>query len=197
MNVRTLLVILLGSLFACAHTPSSPLGVWQKERATLLKEYQTTADYKILKKIHAVEDEIVDYIAQNGYKVLLTTQQQDQEVRVTAVEDAQKILTTLKKGDPITIYQHQKKRAFYIKTQEGIKGYITHYDFSPSVNAYPLEVLIAKTKTLEPPTTSSRRGNGSIGVAKGCTSTRCTGQTQRGTRCKRITANCNRRCFQH
>lgn len=197
MNTKIFLSLLLASLFSFALSPATPLGDWQKERAELLASYKATGNSNTLKKIHAVEDQVIAYIYQNGYKVVMNTRQAKPTVVVTDPNNVQKVLATLEKGNTITIYKYHKKYAFYIQTQAGIKGFINHYDFSPSVNTYPLDVLISKTKAIDPPPSSSRKSTTPNNGGVGCSSTRCTGQTQKGTRCKRITTSCNRRCFQH
>ena len=48
------------------------------------------------------------------------------------------------------------------------------------------------------PTTTTTTTTTSTGSSSGtCSSAQCTGTTQTGSRCKRTTTNCSRRCYQH
>jgi hypothetical protein len=46
-----------------------------------------------------------------------------------------------------------------------------------------------------PPPTTTTTTTGSSNTP--CSSAQCTATTQSGSRCKRMTTNCNRRCYQH
>jgi hypothetical protein len=46
-------------------------------------------------------------------------------------------------------------------------------------------------------TTNTSTGSSSSNSSSGCSSAQCTGTTQAGNRCKRMTTNCSRRCYQH
>lgn len=57
------------------------------------------------------------------------------------------------------------------------------------------EVITPQPTPVKTTTTTSTTSGGS--TTSGCASSQCTGTTQAGPRCKRMTTNCNRRCYQH
>ena len=61
-----------------------------------------------------------------------------------------------------------------------------------------LFVSCKKEPLPQPKPTTTTTTTTSTGSSSGtCSSAQCTGTTQAGSRCKRTTTNCSRRCYQH
>ena len=59
------------------------------------------------------------------------------------------------------------------------------------------EPLPQPKPTVTTTTSTSSSGTTSGSSSGSCSSAQCTGLTQAGSRCKRMTTNCSRRCYQH
>ena len=173
------------------------LALLGEERNALIADYNKTLKQSKFIKISNKEDEIVEYVKEHGFLVQIETILENSEVEIKD----QKLLGTrlglLKKGDTIRVLERYESGHYKVRMKSGQLGYIHHADFEPSIEQYPLNVLVLKNKEAEeirnniPPETRNYR------APSDCPIVQCTSTTHVGKRCLERTINCNGRCHLH
>ncbi len=176
-------------------------------------------------QIEVLEHKTIETVAQEGQEAIVLTQP-TQLLSIVDMGDRGLVLAQLTNGERIKIYEYHRNGAFVVLTSEGIKGYLLHDQFVPSVDSFPLNILIKRptqpaeafaTSSDEVPNLPSETALEQATVrapkpfhprpqpplpsepinSKGCTVIRCKAITQRGTRCKRNANDCEEYCWQH
>lgn len=221
------IILLLLIAFFLRERNMEPITLLHQKYLALEERYAQQPSPELAQEIDAVEQAVVAEIAQNGLQATVKTNQKE-PLEVLDTTNVYQVIATLVNGEVIKIYERHYNGMFVIATTDGIRGYLLHDNFSPSIHSFPLKILVEQTtapaspsiqpikhplpkannliEQEEPPSlvsTQERGGNYSQShepqkpMDDNCPSVQCTAITQRGTRCKRPTTNCNERCFQH
>lgn len=180
-----------------------------KEKENLDRQQKT-----IKLRIREVDNKVIENIRVNGFKVVYLPISSNDELFVKdSPFGSGDVIDKLVSGDTFSIL------AFSVATYKiEVRGkigyvYLTQWDSYPTIKGYPLVLLDEKTReehysgnthsskanlgnsTNKTSTKSSRTSNRTR--TKDCSSVRCSATTQKGTRCKNKTTNCNGRCHLH
>ena len=144
----------------------------------------------INEKIEEIEKEIISDILKNGYELTLRSSYKGQTFKLTR-SNGDKI-ADLQDGDKVTVLG---KESIYLKVEHnGEEGLL--FLTSPD---YPVSLLTEhKYKDhVEGKSSSKTRITKSKRSGSNCSSSQCTGYTQKDSRCRNKTTNCSGRCHLH
>lgn len=203
--INVLIVLSLVFIARVAYTQTG-LEALEQERAALLLAYDANPKKGIQKKIAQKEAEMIAFIKENGFEVRIKTFFAYSKIEVKDKLYLGETIAVLKDKDTIILLEYLETGHFKVRTKDNKIGYLFHSDFSPSLEEYPMRILVPKTtshkKSTEkttPPKTSTTiytpRSNSTS--SKGCSTVQCSGTTQKGSRCRNRTTNCGGRCHLH
>lgn len=149
------------------------------------------------KKIEEVEKEIVSDILKNGYDMIVKTSFKGQTLEMKSKDTT----IHLQNGDKIKVLGTE---SIYYNVRFGENTglvYIMEPEFPISLLKEPRYRDIGKLnvsgKSSGNSDSKSAIKTSSSSSKSGCSSTQCSGRTQKGTRCRNMTTNCNGRCHLH
>lgn len=138
--------ILLILLLLMAYTYTSQAQNRLQELEKRRKHYQQKVAQANTKpnglNLRAVNEEIVAHIVNKGYETAVETPVSGQPIVLRAPHNPSKILTTLKAGDKVIVYERQGKNAFLVRTEHDAIGLLHKDVFGKQVQQFPLEVLM-------------------------------------------------------
>jgi hypothetical protein len=203
-----LLTLLAGALLftSSSFIKKEPLKYYKKQLEQLVEKYSKYPDETTKKEIKALKVKVIKEVAKHGQEVVVMARL-GQIVSIIDKTDGKTVLATLFNGDRLKVFEYHDNNAFLVATANGNKGYLTHQQLMPSIDSFPLNILMEHPQKTSPAPTASKSEQAAKKATplpqktytptKGCTVVRCTGRTQKGTRCRRNTSNCSRRCWQH
>lgn len=165
-----------------------------EERATLLEAYEAKPKKAIRAKINRVEEEVLEYIQENGYPVVVHTtialDVQDQAYPLKG-----NIIASLNDQQEILLLDKDAYGYYKVKINNQI-GYVYNLQTTPNLETYPLSLIkdhLEQQKVMDDFT----KAPSVFRVRYECPSVQCGANTHSGEACKEQTNNCNGRCHLH
>ena len=144
------IIMLLLIAFFLRERNMEPITLLHEKYLALEDSYAQQPSPELAQEIDAVEQAVVAEIAQNGLKAIVKTHQKE-TLEVVDTTDIYQVIATLVNGDVIKIYERHYNGMFVIATADGIRGYLLHDNFSPSIHSFPLKILVEQATIHAPP----------------------------------------------
>jgi hypothetical protein len=145
---------------------------------------------KIEAQIESVEKRIISEILQFGYEHVIKTSYKGQAIDLKDVGNGGNTIAKLMEGDKVTVIG---KESIYFKVKFDDKIgliYLSNPDYPITLlNDHKYKDHIEGKKESKVYSSKSTNTN--------CSSTQCSGQTQKGSRCRNMTTSCTGRCYLH
>lgn len=138
----TFLALFLIIVFSWGANAQNRLQELQKSRAYYQKKLAEANTKPNGLHLRAINDEIVDYIVMQGYDIIIQSSSSNHKIPIRDPHNPTKILTNIKAGDEVVVYERQGKNTFLVRTTNDVVGLIHKEAFGNHIHEYPLEVLV-------------------------------------------------------
>jgi hypothetical protein len=182
--MRIFIITFYFSLLSIFSFAQSKLDSLSTVRESLLTDRVKNEDI-----IVKIEKQIISEILTYGYEYIIRGSYKNQTFDVKEAGNSGKIIAKFKDGDKVIIFG---KESIYYKIKiDDIDGliYISNTEYPISLlndNKYKNHAEEKKENPQQQKTSG-----------KNCSTTQCTGRTQKGLRCRNMTTNCSGRCHLH
>lgn len=142
------LIVLIILAYSWAANAQTRLQELEKSRAYYQKQVAATKTKTNSLRLRAVNEEIVAHVVNKGYEIRVQAPS-NQKIAVREPHNPAKILTNLRAGDEVIVYERQGKNAFLVRTAHDVVGLIHKEALGKHLQEYPLKVLVTSASPEE------------------------------------------------